>query len=192
LQEKTLGQHKPDGEFDPDRNRWLRKHKRAPLEKRFEELFGLEGVWLLGDLRAAFAGQPDAFDRHARTILWHCAKIPPEHNGMERRRKYVRASMLERRPLRDDSEANMDELEDRSSPAEKTIAELFEDRGYSLRTALDLYLRLREIYQPRWPRDDDRVDMTVERILRNATTKKHPLKYLRVVIRNEARTNAEA
>jgi hypothetical protein len=149
-----------------------------PLRPRTVEVLGEEGVELIAQFKkVCFA--PD-FDSQARRIL-RIAKTIPE---MELRFAYVRKCI---------DNASKDEPDPNPWRAGEILAQ-FMDRIFG-QAGYGLWTDLRKIFIERFGRDDDphddagKVTSRVNAILKAAATKKHPIKYVRVVIKNERAEN---
>jgi hypothetical protein len=186
-QEDTLTRHKPDREFDPDRNGWLCKHHRQPLPGRFEAIFGEAGIPLLKELRGAYKKSEgpinEQWQLNARKILRACAQIPASGNGMGRRIAYLRACIVKMTPpfSADASEKYDPELSPLEAIARKehSTTEAIWPRFWKF------HEELFKLFQLHWPDNSERVERRVHGIVTNAATKNHPLRYLARVLQNE-------
>lgn len=196
-----------------DRRTWLRKHHRQPLRERALEVLGVDGLVLFERLRrvwdAAEHGQPEAWERYARTVLRACGAIRGKNQELRRHRyitvctdRTVRTPELTewlsdpRDELDDDeiraiSDIELEEHNKRQHDAENELAVLDgEANGLRLlarriggMTAMKLQMKLAGIFDAESARGTRRMNTILLGAAKAST--RHPKKYLELAIKNE-------
>jgi hypothetical protein len=171
---------------------WLRRQNRMPLRQRFEDVFGEHGPTLYKQLKDAMsvAGTiGETFQREARAILRACTNIPLQKGGSQRRCQYVRKCIagLALPTNATDDNTNLadgfDEATQRSTMW--LLGQIAKKSKSDVQTVWMAANPLIELYDNRWPGNDDRCSAAFAHILENALHARNPLRYLRVVLRNE-------
>lgn len=165
---------------ETSRSTWLRKHNRLPLRDRFEEIFGVDGQCLLHEWSDAYKKSngptnTEAYQRETRRMLRACAKI-----DKSRRHTYLQACIAELAPASPSDDGN-----DEVPPQTNAIEQLARITGDTNERIWSLALRLLKLWTAKWPHNEDRAMQEVQRLLSKAASKKYPIRYLNVVIRNE-------
>lgn len=169
-------------EFRPQRTAWIRQQKRMPLHQRFKAVLSNNATTLHKQLKEAMLADGatrESFEAQARAILRACMNIPAENGGSQRRRQYVQRCIAGLAPSNGATEDN------RYLSGHDLMEQIAKKSRCDFDTVWKATSALLGCYTERWPDNNDRCIAAVRNILTNAQHANNPLRYLRVVIRNE-------
>lgn len=105
---------------------------------------------------------------------------------MRRRSDYVRACIVDLSPP-----AGIEENETNDLQETNPVVLLARKEGVAREQVWPHVLRLLSLYRGRWPDNEEKAVRNVHRILANAISKTHPLKYINKVLQNERQANKQ-